>query len=84
MKTKSCGGCLHCKVHTRPELPPDSRQCVIQVEETGEWQVARLESYDGAKHWVAGKDGCYDCEEMVYADEVIAWVALRELFGIGQ
>jgi hypothetical protein len=62
-------------IHTRPELPPDDRECVVQVEATGEWLLASFTTQPG--RWV-----CPYAQPVPHlaADDVIMWVALRDLF----
>jgi hypothetical protein len=67
------------KVHMPPDLPPDSRECVVQVKATGEWLLASFTMQPGRDRlrWV-----CTYAQPVPHlaADDVIMWVALRDLF----
>jgi hypothetical protein len=73
------GDSVRVEVHTRPELPPDDRECVVQVEATGEWLLASFTMQPGRDRlrWV-----CPYAQPVPHlaADDVIMWVALRDLF----
>lgn len=73
------GDSVRVEVHARPELPPDDRECVVQVEATGEWLLASFTMQPGRDRlrWV-----CPYAQPVPHlaADDVIMWVALRDLF----
>jgi hypothetical protein len=62
-----------------PDLPPDDRECVVEVGATGEWLLARYKMREGVvgRRWVCPY---VQPVESILADGVVMWVALRDLF----